>query len=97
MLGPYKKTVQAQTKLFSRYVEAVFYAETLKVDWTPLVCDAVQGTQRGSTTRPRSALVLPVAETWALVPQVEYRDQRSNYDLYQFDDLTALVGVQKRF
>ncbi len=23
----------------------------------------------------RGALVLPVAETWALVPQVEYRDQ----------------------
>jgi hypothetical protein len=25
----------------------------------------------------RGALVLPVAETWALVPQVEYRDQHS--------------------
>jgi tetratricopeptide (TPR) repeat protein len=29
----------------------------------------------------RGALVLPVAETWALVPQVEYRDQESNYDI----------------
>jgi tetratricopeptide (TPR) repeat protein len=45
----------------------------------------------------RGALVLPIAETWALVPQVEYRDQRSNYDIYEFDDLTALLGVQKRF
>lgn len=45
----------------------------------------------------RGALVLPVAQTWALVPQVEYRDQQSNYDLYSFTDLTALVGVQKRF
>ncbi|MCJ7598251.1 MAG: hypothetical protein MUO41_06435, partial [Methyloceanibacter sp.] len=45
----------------------------------------------------RAALVLPVAETWALVPQVEYRDQNSNYDIRKFDDLTALVGVQKRF
>ena len=45
----------------------------------------------------RGALVLPVAETWALVPQVEYRDQDSNYDIYTFNDLTALVGVQKRF
>lgn len=45
----------------------------------------------------RGALVLPIAETWALVPQVEYRDQKSNYDLYSFTDLTALVGVQKRF
>ncbi len=45
----------------------------------------------------RGALVLPVAQTWALVPQVEYRDQQSNYDIYSFTDLTALVGVQKRF
>ena len=45
----------------------------------------------------RGALVLPVAETWALVPQVEYRDQNSNYDIRKWDDLTALVGVQKRF
>jgi tetratricopeptide (TPR) repeat protein len=45
----------------------------------------------------RGALVLPVAETWALVPQVEYRDQDSNYDIRKFDDLTALLGVQKRF
>ncbi len=45
----------------------------------------------------RGAIVLPVAETWALVPQVEYRDQQSNYDIYAFTDLTALLGVQKRF
>ena len=45
----------------------------------------------------RGALVLPVAETWALVPQVEYRDQQSNYDIRRYDDLMALVGVQKRF
>jgi tetratricopeptide (TPR) repeat protein len=45
----------------------------------------------------RGALVLPVAETWALVPQVEYRDQDSNYDIRKFDDLMALIGVQKRF
>ena len=45
----------------------------------------------------RGALVLPVAETWALVPQVEYRDQQSNYDIRTYDDLMALVGVQKRF
>ena len=37
----------------------------------------------------RGALVLPVAETWALVPQVEYRDQNSNYDIRAFDDLTG--------
>ena len=45
----------------------------------------------------RAALVVPFAETWALVPQVEYRDQDSNYDIRAYDDLTALLGVQKRF
>jgi len=45
----------------------------------------------------RTALVLPFGETWALVPQVEYRDQRSNYDIRTFDDLITLLGVQKRF
>jgi hypothetical protein len=45
----------------------------------------------------RGALVLPVAETWAVVPQVEYRNQDSNYDIRKYDDLTALLGVQKRF
>jgi hypothetical protein len=38
-----------------------------------------------------------VAETWALIPQVEYRDQRSNYDIREFDDLMTVLGVQKRF
>jgi tetratricopeptide (TPR) repeat protein len=45
----------------------------------------------------RTALVLPVAETWALIPQVEYRDQESNYDIRAYDDLTTMVGLQKRF
>ena len=45
----------------------------------------------------RAALVVPVAETWSLVPQIEYRNQASNYDIRAFDDLTALLGVQKRF
>lgn len=45
----------------------------------------------------RTAVVVPFAETWALVPQVEYRDQHSNYDIRTFDDLITLLGVQKRF
>lgn len=45
----------------------------------------------------RTAVVIPVAETWALVPQVEYRDQKSNYDIRTYDDLITLLGVQKRF
>ncbi|HML92134.1 tetratricopeptide repeat protein [Methyloceanibacter sp.] len=53
--------------------------------------------ERDDTWWTRTALVIPVAETWSLVPQVEYRDQKSNYDLRTFDDLTTLLGVQKRF
>ena len=45
----------------------------------------------------RVALVMPFAETWSVVPQVEYRDQDSNYAIRAFDDLTAMVGLQKRF
>ncbi len=53
--------------------------------------------EKDETWWARTALVLPFAETWALVPQVEYRDQNSNYDIRKFDDLITLLGVQKRF
>ncbi len=53
--------------------------------------------EKDETWWGRTALVLPVAETWALVPQVEYRNQNSNYDIRAYDDLTTLLGVQKRF
>jgi len=45
----------------------------------------------------RVALVLPVAETWAMIPQVEIRDQQSNYETAEFDDFSATLGLQKRF
>jgi hypothetical protein len=45
----------------------------------------------------RAALLIPVAETWAAVPQVEIRDQDSNYEISKYDDFSALVGLQKRF
>jgi tetratricopeptide (TPR) repeat protein len=45
----------------------------------------------------RAAVVVPVAASWALIPQVEIRDQQSNYDTSVFDDFSALVGLQKRF
>lgn len=53
--------------------------------------------ERDDTWWARTAVVVPVADTWALVPQLEYRDQQSNYDLRTFDNLTAILGVQKRF
>ena len=46
---------------------------------------------RATSTRPAAG------ETWALVPSVEYRDQNSNYDIRAYDDLMAMLGVQKRF
>ncbi|MEM7191555.1 MAG: tetratricopeptide repeat protein [Pseudomonadota bacterium] len=45
----------------------------------------------------RTAVIVPVADTWALVPSAEYRDQNSNYDLRTFDNFTATLGIQKRF
>lgn len=45
----------------------------------------------------RAALIVPVNDTLAMVPQVEIRDQDSNYEISRFDDFSALVGLQKRF
>jgi len=45
----------------------------------------------------RVAMVIPVAGSWAVIPQIEYRNQRSNYEIRAFDDLSGLVGLQKRF
>ena len=50
-----------------------------------------------NTLWSRVALVLPVAETWAMIPQVELRDQQSNYETSEFDDFSATLGLQKRF
>jgi hypothetical protein len=45
----------------------------------------------------RAALLIPVNATLAMVPQVEIRDQDSNYEISKYDDFSALVGLQKRF
>lgn len=45
----------------------------------------------------RAALAIPVAPTWNLIPSLEYRSQTSNYDISNFNDLTAMVGLQKEF
>ncbi len=54
-------------------------------------------TEEDETWWGRASLIVPVTETIALVPQVEYRDQSSNYDIRDFSVFTALVGLQKRF
>jgi hypothetical protein len=45
----------------------------------------------------RAAVVVPVSEKWAVIPQFEIRDQQSNYDTAAFDDISGLVGIQRRF
>jgi tetratricopeptide (TPR) repeat protein len=45
----------------------------------------------------RAAMVVPVSESLAMIPQVEIRDQQSNYEISRFDDFAALIGLQKRF
>jgi hypothetical protein len=45
----------------------------------------------------RAALLIPVNATLAMVPQVEIRDQDSNYEISKYDDFSTLVGLQKRF
>ncbi|MEG6509727.1 surface lipoprotein assembly modifier [Methyloligella sp. 2.7D] len=54
-------------------------------------------TEEDDTFWGRTALIIPVAETWSIIPQLEYRKQNSNYDIRNFDDLSTLVGIQKRF
>ncbi|ODA68395.1 hypothetical protein A7A08_00218 [Methyloligella halotolerans] len=53
--------------------------------------------EEDTTLWARTAMILPVAETWAVIPQVEYRDQASNYEIRAFDDLSVIVGIQKTF
>jgi hypothetical protein len=54
-------------------------------------------TETDRTFWGRAALIIPVNETLAMVPQIEIRDQDSNYEISKFDDFSALVGLQKRF
>jgi hypothetical protein len=54
-------------------------------------------TESDTTFWGRAAVIIPVSDTLAMVPQIEYRDQNSNYEISRFDDFSALVGLQKRF
>jgi hypothetical protein len=53
--------------------------------------------ERDQTFWGRSALNIPVGFSWSLVPSLEYRAQSSNYDIANFDNLTAMVGLQREF
>lgn len=45
----------------------------------------------------RSSMIIPVSDSLALVPSVEYLNQNSNYSISRYDDLSALIGLQKTF
>lgn len=45
----------------------------------------------------RMALVVPVRGDLSVVPQIEYRNHDSNYDIRSFDNFTAMVGMNWSF
>ena len=45
----------------------------------------------------RMALVVPVRDDLAVIPQIEYRNHDSNYDIRSFDNFTAMVGLNWSF
>jgi tetratricopeptide (TPR) repeat protein len=44
-----------------------------------------------------ASLTVPVSEHFAMVPQVQYQNQDSNYPLQQFETWTIFVGLAARF
>lgn len=53
--------------------------------------------QRNDELFLRSGLTVPLGKAFALVPQLEYRRVRSNYDIYKYNNLSATLGVALRF
>jgi hypothetical protein len=43
------------------------------------------------------SLLVPLKEDWALQSVLGYRNVDSNYDIYKYDNLSASIGVVKRF
>ena len=53
--------------------------------------------QKSNELFARATLTIPVADNFTIVPQVEYRDNSSNYDLYDFNGWTAYIALGKKF
>ncbi len=45
----------------------------------------------------RATLTIPMANNFSIVPQVEYRDNDSNYDIYNFNGWSAYIALGKKF
>jgi len=45
----------------------------------------------------RATLTIPIFNNMTIVPQVEYRDNNSNYDIYKFSGWSAYIALGKRF
>ncbi len=45
----------------------------------------------------RATLTIPVVDDMTIVPQVEYRDHGSNYDIYSYSGWSAYVALGKKF
>jgi len=53
--------------------------------------------QRKNILFARATLTIPIANNMTIVPQVEYRDNNSNYDIYKFSGWSAYIALGKRF
>lgn len=53
--------------------------------------------QKKNELYARATLTIPIADNMTIVPQVEYRDHNSNYDIYKFSGWSAYVALGKRF
>ena len=53
--------------------------------------------QRNDEYFIRTSLTVPVGTALAVVPQLEYRRVKSNYDIYAYKNLSATLGLAMRF
>jgi len=53
--------------------------------------------QKKNELYARATLTIPVANNFSIIPQVEYRDNNSNYDIYKFSGWSAYIALGKKF
>ncbi len=53
--------------------------------------------QKNNEYFARASLTIPVIEGINLLPQLEYRKVSSNYDIYKYDNFSAMLGIGYRF
>ncbi|MBP0617679.1 outer membrane beta-barrel protein [Jiella mangrovi] len=55
---------------------------------------AAQETEEGFV---EGTLEVPIRDNWSVQAAASYRDVRSNYDLYSYDNVSTSLGIAKRF